>query len=106
MIVEYIRYRIAAPRRTAFEDAYRRAAVPLSQAVQCVDYELARCTEDPSAYVLRIRWTSAEDHLKGFRGSPGFGAFLAEIRPYVESIEEMRHYEPTGIEGEGAGGAG
>ncbi|MEZ0092570.1 group II truncated hemoglobin [Streptacidiphilus sp. EB129] len=101
MIVEYIRYRIAEPQRAEFEAAYGRAALSLGAAEQCVDYELARCTEDPGAYVLRIRWTSAEDHLGGFRKGEHFAAFFAEVKPYVEAIEEMRHYEVTPVAGRG-----
>lgn len=101
MIVEYIRYRIAEPQRAAFEEAYLRAAAPLREAEQCVDYELTRCIEDPTAYILRLRWTSVEDHLEGFRKGPQFRAFLAEIRPYVESVEEMRHYGATAVAGRG-----
>ena len=101
MIVEYIRYRIAEPQHTEFEEAYRRAAGSLAAAEQCVDYELTRCVDDPAAYVLRIRWTSAEDHLEGFRKGEHFAGFLAEIKPYVESIEEMRHYGATAVAGRG-----
>lgn len=101
MIVEYIRYRVPEADATAFEDAYRRAAVPLSTAPQCVDYELTRCVDEPGRYVLRIRWTSASDHTEGFRRSAVFGEFFAAIKDYVSKIEEMRHYEPVGIEGLG-----
>src|SRR5690349_1339830 len=100
MTVEYIRYRISGDTE-AFEQAYARAADFLARAPQCVDYELSRCTEEPSAYILRITWTSADDHLKGFRGGDLFPGFLAEIRPYVPAIEEMRHYEPTAVRGHG-----
>jgi hemoglobin len=101
MIVEYIRYRIAEPQHAAFEEAYQRASGPLGEAEQCVDFELARCVEDPGAYVLRIRWTSTEDHLEGFRKGKHFAAFFAEIKPYLESIEEMRHYRVTAVAGRG-----
>lgn len=103
MIVEYIRYRVPQENAAEFEDAYRRAAVPLAEAPQCVDYDLTRCAEEPGVYILRITWTSAEDHLQGFRGGPHFPRFFAEIRPYVQHIEEMRHYQPTRIAGHGAG---
>jgi truncated hemoglobin YjbI/quinol monooxygenase YgiN len=118
MIVEYIRYTIAEPAPSddaqapegpegpdaaaAFETAYREAAHALEVAPQCVDYELARCVEEPSAYVLRIRWTSTADHIDGFRRGPHFAAFLAAIKPYVSAIEEMRHYEVTDVVGKGA----
>ncbi|GAB3765337.1 group II truncated hemoglobin [Microlunatus parietis] len=101
MITEYIRYRIPAERADAFEDAYRRAAEQLAAAPQCVDYDLARCEEEPESYILRIGWTSTDDHLRGFRGGEQFGPFLAAIREYVPLIEEMRHYRATGIAGAG-----
>ncbi|MFB9837201.1 group II truncated hemoglobin [Actinoallomurus acaciae] len=102
MIVEYIRYRIDRQDAEEFEAAYGRAVVPLATAPQCVDYELSRCVEEPEWYVLRITWTSAEDHVRGFRGGERFGAFFAEIEPYVQQIEEMRHYERTAVGGTGS----
>ncbi|MGW0903966.1 globin domain-containing protein [Streptomyces sp. NPDC002853] len=100
--VEYIRYRIPPERSAEFLSAYTRAAAPLAAAPQCVDFELARCEEDFEHYILRIIWTSTKDHLEGFRGSQFFRDFFAEIRPYVENIEEMRHYTPTVVRGTGA----
>ncbi|QNS06550.1 group II truncated hemoglobin [Streptomyces xanthii] len=99
--VEYVRYRIAPDRQKEFEDAYRTAAASLAAAPECLDYELTHCVEEPERYVLRIRWSSVEDHLRGFREGPHFPAFLDAVRPYVESIEEMRHYEPTDVAGTG-----
>lgn len=103
MIVEYIRYEVPADRSEEFEAAYGRAARALRAAPQCVDFELSRCVDDPGAYILRIGWTSGPDHLDGFRGGPHFPGFLAEIRPYVPMIQEMRHYERTPVRA--AGGA-
>ncbi|WP_106585799.1 group II truncated hemoglobin [Murinocardiopsis flavida] len=105
MTLEYIRYRIAEPDRAEFEAACARAAVPLASAPQCRAYELSHCEEEPGSYILRIDWTSTEDHLKGFRASDAFHAFVAEVRPYVRDIEEMRHYAPTRVAGAGAGAA-
>jgi hemoglobin len=100
-IVEYIRYRIPAAAREEFESAYATAAEQLAAAEQCVDYELSRCDDDQEAYILRIVWTSAEDHLTGFRRGAHFPPFLAAIKPYVPQIEEMRHYTRTAVAGRG-----
>ena len=99
--VEYIRYRVPAAAGGEFEAAYARAAVELGAAEQCVEFELSRCDEEPEAYILRIVWTSAEDHLTGFRGGEHFARFFAEIKPYVADIEEMRHYSRTAVVGRG-----
>ena len=102
MIVEYVRYRVGEDRQAAFAADYARAARVLARAPRCVDYELSRSVDEPACLVLRIRWTSAEDHLQGFRGGELFPEFLTAIRPYVGDIEEMRHYGTTAVTGSGA----
>jgi hypothetical protein len=37
----------------------------------------------------------AEGHLQGFRTSPEFASFFAAVKPFVDRIEEMRHYDVT-----------
>lgn len=54
---------------------------------------MCRCVEDPGQFILRIEWSSAEDHLQRFRGSEEFKAFFALIKLYLQMIGEMRHYE-------------
>jgi quinol monooxygenase YgiN len=103
MIVEYIRYTIPAEQHAAFVRAYEQAREPLDASPNCLGYELARCVDEPDVYVLRIEWDSAEGHLRGFRGSPGFRAFFAAVGPYVGNIVEMRHYELTDVVSAGRG---
>jgi hemoglobin len=97
VIIEYIRYRVPDAQAKAFEAAYRRAAVSLQTSPYCHTYDLARCEEEAESYILRITWTSTTDHLTGFRGSPQFKDFFAEIKDYVTGIEEMRHYQPVDL---------
>jgi truncated hemoglobin YjbI len=66
---------------------------------------LTECAEEAGVYVLHIRWASAKAHLEGFRNSPEFKEFLAAVQSYVGDIEEMRHYDATGIVGEGGAAA-
>src|SRR5262245_3806292 len=95
MVVEYIRYTIDAGRAEAFEQAYQRAAEALEASDHCEHYEVSRCTEDPTQYVVRIEWDSEEGHLSGFRGSPEFRRFFEAVGAFVDDIEEMRHYRVT-----------
>ena len=95
MIVEYIRYRIPPDQATAFEDAYRDASASLDASPHCQRFDVARCIEDPSAYVVRIEWDSLAGHMDGFHPSPQFAGFFAAVRPFVGQIEEARHYEIT-----------
>lgn len=97
MVVEYIRYSIAADRADAFLRSYEIAANSLRQSPICHAYELSRCSEAPQAFMLRIEWESTDAHLKVFRLSAEFKTFFEAIKPYVKDIEEMRHYEPTAV---------
>ena len=95
MIVEYIRYEITDP--APFLQGYETARVALEASAHCLSYELSRCTEAPTSFILRIEWDSAEGHLQGFRKSPEFAAFFGAVRPFLENIQEMRHYALTPI---------
>ena len=95
MIVEYIRYTIDDGRAGAFEEAYRRASGALDASEHCERYEISRCSEDSTQHVVRIEWDSEQGHLSGFRRSPEFRSFFDAVGPFVNDIEEMRHYEVT-----------
>lgn len=97
MIVEYIRYHLTAHTPEELTAAYRIGAEHLQAAPQCHGYELTQCEEDPKSLTLRILWTSTHDHLEGFRKGPHFPPFLAAIRPFINEIQEMRHYDLTEI---------
>jgi quinol monooxygenase YgiN len=95
MVVEYIRYSVDDPRAEAFEQAYREAGDSLAASEHCQRYEVSRCSEDPTQHVVRIEWDSEEGHVSGFRQSPEFRSFFDAVGPFVNDIEEMRHYNVT-----------
>ena len=102
MIVEYTRYMLTGHTPSALLAAYGEAARHLDASPECFDYELTQCSDEASSFVLRIRWSSTEAHLKGFRSGPHFPPFLAAIRDFIPEIVEMRHYDLTTIVGAGA----
>jgi quinol monooxygenase YgiN len=97
MTIEYIRYRVQPEQREAFVQAYTAAAEQLNASTYCLSYELAECEEEVGQFILRIEWTSTEQHLQGFRKSSEFPPFFAHVKPYFESIQEMRHYRLTDL---------
>jgi quinol monooxygenase YgiN len=98
MINEYIRYRISPERTDAFLKAYEEAGALMRESPYCLGYELSRCTEAADHFILRIQWTSENEHVKGFRTSPQWPAFLKAVGPYRADIEEMRHYALTPLQ--------
>ena len=99
MVIEYIRYSIPAGQADQFIAAYATAANVLRDSSHCLGYELSRCTEEPTSFILRIEWESLDGHMNGFRRSPEFREFFASVRPFVGNLEEMRHYERTEVQG-------
>lgn len=95
MTPEILRYRIPLERATAFTQAYASACALLQRSPNCLGYELLRSAKDSELWLLTIRWDSAEGHLQGFRKSGLFGEFLALVRPFIENLLEMEHYETT-----------
>lgn len=95
MVVEYIRYKVAAADAKQFERDYAAAGNLLASSPHCLRYELSRCVEEPEMYVVRIEWDSLEGHMQGFRRSDVFQSFFAQVRAYVNHIQEMRHYAPV-----------
>jgi quinol monooxygenase YgiN len=96
MIVEYIRYPDEQSGKKLIE-AYEKAQSSLVASSHSLGYELTRCSNDANQLVLRIEWDSADGHLKGFRTSPEFKTFFAAVQPFLNNIEEMRHYELTSV---------
>jgi quinol monooxygenase YgiN len=97
MIIEYIRYKISNSNVEAFLEAYRKAACLLDQSKFCLGYELSECEEEPGQFILRIRWTSTDEHINGFRKSELFPEFFTLVKPFFNYIQEMRHYQLTDI---------
>jgi quinol monooxygenase YgiN len=97
MVIEYVRYKIPAEQADEFVSAYATAADALHKSSHCLGFELSRCTEEPTLFILRIEWDSIDGHMEGFRKSPEFRTFFASVRPFVGNLGEMRHYERTAV---------
>lgn len=97
MTIEYIRYKIAPEQREAFIGAYKNASEELNASEYCIAYELTECEEEAGQFILRIEWTSTEEHLSGFRKSKLFPSFFVKVKPYFDNIQEMLHYKLTEI---------
>jgi quinol monooxygenase YgiN len=96
MTVEYIRYELVTHSPDELMKAYAAAFPHLEAAPECISYELSQCDEASQSFILRIEWTSAGDHMNGFRRGPHFPPFLAAIRAFIPEIAEMRHYTVRG----------
>lgn len=94
---EIIRYKISAEQQADFETAFTKAGEFLKASPYCLSYDIVHGVEEPQHYIIRIHWTSVDDHLQKFRSSAEFKSFFALVRPFYTNIEEMKHYTSTGI---------
>jgi quinol monooxygenase YgiN len=97
MTIEYIRYKIPSETREAFFNSYIKAGESLRASDYCLGYELTHGEEEPENFILRIEWTSLEDHINKFRKSDAFKAFYQDVAPYFGNIQEMKHYDLTEV---------
>lgn len=95
MIVECIRYRTNTP--DALIAGYKRAMAPLMRSPYSLWCDVAHCVEEPECVIVRIHWTSADDHPAKFRASEEFREFLGHIKSWIPDIEEMRHSEQVAV---------
>lgn len=95
--VEIIRYNILASQHDSFEKAYTNAGELLKQSSYCLGFEIIHGEDEPDHYIVIIKWTSKDDHLNSFRKSKNFMPFFNIIKPFYNSIEEMKHYILTTI---------
>jgi quinol monooxygenase YgiN len=95
--IEIIRYTIPADKHQDFEKAYAKAATYLKASPFCLAYEVIHGEDEPDQYVVRIHWTSTDEHLNGFRKSSEFQSFFHLVKPFFANIQEMKHYHPPFI---------
>lgn len=98
MIIEYIRYKVTVDQRSAFVESYKNASAQLDASEFCLSYEISECEEEAGLFVVRIEWTSADEHITGFRKSSLFPEFFSHVKPFFQNIQEMRHYNLTEIQ--------
>ncbi len=94
MIVELAHLTITTGREETFEAAFRRAIAFAAGSRGYLAHELRRSVENPSRYVLRIEWETLEDHTVGFRGSPAFTQWRAEVGPFFAAVPVVEHFQP------------
>lgn len=91
--MEVIRYIIPPDEHESFEETYKQAGKYLKESEFCLGYQLINGNEEPDNYIVLIRWNSMEEHLNGFRKSADFMPFFNLVKPFLNNIQEMKHYD-------------
>lgn len=92
MILEVATINIKPGTNADFETNLQAAQAVISQSKGYLGHQFQHCIEEPTRYVLLIRWASLEAHTEGFRGSPLFQEWRALIGPFFEVPPAVEHY--------------
>lgn len=95
MIIEHVLVAVTPGRETEFEAQLPRAYPIIEAAPGCRGAEFRRQVEDPSTYLLLVRWDSVEAHL-AFRETELYAAWRELTHPFYDARPQPTHFsEPV-----------
>ncbi len=92
MIVEHAALRVTPGRERDFEAAMGGALVIIESAPGCHGAEVRAQLEDPSNYLLLVRWESLQAH-GDFRASALYQQWRSLTHHFYVEPPEVRHYD-------------
>lgn len=93
MITEIADITVAPERAADFPAAVQRGLAHLGTSVGFRGARLTRSVESPQRFVLLVEWDSVADHTEGFRSSPAFAAWRAEVGSFFAVPPTVEHLE-------------
>ena len=91
MIIEHAWLPVTPGREDEFASAIAAALPLIESAAGCHGAEVRRQIENPSTFLLVVRWTSVEDHMN-FRASELFESWRRHTHPFYESPASVTHF--------------
>ncbi len=91
MIIEHALLHIREGQADAYRDAVRDALRIIESAPACHGADVRVQHEDPSVFLLTVRWESVEAHL-AFRATPLFEQWRAATHPFYREPPEVTHF--------------
>jgi heme-degrading monooxygenase HmoA len=92
-VLEHAHLSIGAGQERPFEAAFEEAKLVLAASPGFLGADLFRGVEEPTRYLLLVRWESLEAHMVGFRGSSLFTQWRALLGPYFADPPVVDHAE-------------
>ncbi len=95
-MLEHALLHVTPGREEEFEASMASALPIIESAPHCFGAEVRREEEDPSTYLLLVRWSSVEAHME-FRESPLFTEWRDLTHPFYAERPVVTHFhEPIG----------
>ena len=91
MIIEHAWLPVTPGREEEFVASIAGALPIIETAPGCDGAEVRRQIENPSTFLLIVRWTSVEAHMD-FRASASFDDWRSRTHPFYESPATVTHF--------------
>jgi heme-degrading monooxygenase HmoA len=91
MMTEHALLAVTPGEESAFEASMAQALPIIESADDCFGAEVRRQAEDPSIYLLLVRWTSVEAHL-AFRETELFAQWRALTHHFYREAPTVTHF--------------
>ena len=95
MILEAALLNVVSGREDDFESAFAKASPIIASAAGYLGHSLSRCVENPSKYLLLVRWRTLADHTQGFRGSPQYQDWKRLLHHFYDPFPTVEHFTPV-----------
>ena len=76
----------------AFRAAFATAQGIISSMPGYGGHELRACMENDHRFILLVHWSSLEAHTEGFRGSPEYQEWRAQLHHFYDPFPTVEHY--------------
>jgi len=80
-----------------FPAAFQRGVAHLVEAGGFRGARLTQSVETPERFVLLVEWDTLEDHTEGFRNSPAFQGWRAEVGPFFAGPPTVEHLRDVAL---------
>ena len=97
MITEHALLSVTPGREEEFESAFRTARPIIASMPGFVGLSLLRGIESVSTYLLLVDWQSVEHHEVGFRQSPRYQEWRAQLHRFYEPMPVVEHFMQLSI---------
>ncbi len=91
MIIEHAWLPVTAGREEEFATSIRAALSVIESAPGCHGAQVRRQIEDPSTFLLIVRWDSVAAH-EAFRASASFETWRRQTHPYYAVAPTVTHF--------------
>jgi len=95
MILEVAIRDVIPGQEQAFEAAFIKASMIISNMTGYVSHQLQHCLEKQNGYILLVHWQTLEAHTVGFRGSEQYAEWKKPLHHFYAPFPIVEHYELT-----------